>query len=280
MFFCFLETKWPLVFLCCFLFAKNWILLQLPTRTFYENVNYDSICKKKKKGILKCKANPFFPHQCFDLRDVIFLFDFSKFIFVLIIPRRWNASLQLRVFEADGRLNKSWATGRSHFTVFSQACWTGFHTLSKQIASPSLTWALGARPNQPLQAPRVAGLSIAMKTCSSSNMAACRSSAAFMVHCPVSQSNLHPVFEPPPPPPVLPQSEHMDSHPQLQTWQMILFVCFICGSKQLGPQFRCTPSIYHVNTLFISLFIYLFIYFVYLLDTCGFVNYHVFIYCF
>lgn len=61
------------------------------------------------------------------------------------------------------------------------------------------------------------------------------------------------------PPPVLPQSEHMDSHPQLKKWQMILFVCFICGSK-LGPQFRCTPSIYHVNTLFISLFIYLFIY--------------------
>lgn len=83
MFFCFLETKWPLVFLCCFLFAKNWILLQLPTRTFYENVNYDSICKKKK-GILKCKANPFFPHQCFDLRDVIFLFDFSKLFLCLL----------------------------------------------------------------------------------------------------------------------------------------------------------------------------------------------------
>lgn len=63
-----------------------------------------------------------------------------------------------------------------------------------------------------------------------------------------------------PRPPVLPQSEHMDSHPQLQKWQMIPFVCFIRGSK-LGPQLRCTPpSIYHVNTLFISLFIYLFIY--------------------
>lgn len=131
----------------------------------------------------------------------------------------------------------------------------------------------------PLQAPRVADLSIAMKTCSSSNMAAGRNSAAFMVHCPVSQSNLRPVFEPPPPPPVLPQSEHMDSHPRLQKWQTILFVCFICGSK-LGPQFRCTPSIYHVNTLFISLFIYLFIYLAYLLDTCWFVDYHVFIYCF
>lgn len=87
MFFCFLETKWPLVFLCCFLFAKNWILLQLPTWTFYENVNYDSICKKRDHfKRLKKKTKPhFFPHQCSNSTDVIFLFDFSKFIFVVLI---------------------------------------------------------------------------------------------------------------------------------------------------------------------------------------------------
>lgn len=48
------------------------------------------------------------------------------------------------------------------------------------------------------------------------------------------------------------------THPQLQSdSQMILFVCFICRSK-LRPRLRCIPSIYHVYTLFIP--IYLFIY--------------------
>lgn len=63
-----------------------------------------------------------------------------------------------------------------------------------------------------------------------------------------------------PRPPVLPQSEHMDSLPQLQKWQMIPFVCFIRGSK-LGPQLRCTPIdlsckyfIYQPIYLFIYLF--------------------------
>lgn len=35
---------------------------------------------KKKK-----KQPPFFPHQCFNSTDVIFLFDFSKFIFLCLL---------------------------------------------------------------------------------------------------------------------------------------------------------------------------------------------------
>lgn len=41
----FWEMKIDLYFYAALLF---WILLQLPTWTFYENVNIDSICKKRK----------------------------------------------------------------------------------------------------------------------------------------------------------------------------------------------------------------------------------------
>lgn len=117
--------------------------------------------------------------------------------------------------------------------------------------------------------------------CSSSTTVACINSAAFMVNRPVLKSNLHPVFEVLPLASVTSEWRYGLTHPQLQSdSQIILFVCFICRSR-LRPRFRCIPSIYHVNTLFIYLFTYLLIYspyFVYLLKTCLSVNYHVFIY--
>lgn len=76
-------------------------------------------------------------------------------------------------------------------------------------------------------------------------------------------SNLHPASEVLPA--SLPQSEGTESHPQLQSdTQIILFPLYVAQSSAHG-----IPSIYHVNTLFI----YLFIYFVYLLTTCLIIMY-------
>lgn len=49
---CFLRNEINLYFYAALLF---WILLQLPTQTFYENVNNDSICKKDCRPLKRYK---------------------------------------------------------------------------------------------------------------------------------------------------------------------------------------------------------------------------------
>lgn len=129
--------------------------------------------------------------------------------------------------------------------------------------------------------PCAVDLSIAMLTCcSSSTVVACINSAAFMGHSPVLTSNLHPVFEVQPLRQYYLRVKVRTQTPSVTKWRLNFRLSFLYVAKSSAHGlFRCIPSIYHVNTLFILLFIYLLIdlfihiIFVYLLKTHQFIVY-------